>query len=117
MDHVGAIAGRESHREQTEWIVRPRRHPRRQRIASGRMFLTHRFGWIPDRVLFLGDHMGYAARRLPLHLTDTDRVGDHLARLAALRFWIVVEPVLRQIDDDALMRGRRQDMTTRNDDL
>ena len=46
-----------------------------------------------------------AERRGPVHLADADRISDDLRRLALFRLRKVVEPMLRQIDDDAFARA------------
>ena len=56
-------------------------------------------------------------RRAPIHLADADRIGDDLDGAAALGLRIVVEPMLGQIDDDALVRARRQNVPARNHEL
>jgi len=68
-------------------------------------------------VLLLADDMRQTERRTPIHLADAHRIRDDGLLLAALRLGIIVEPMLGQIDDDPLVRTRRQNMPSGDDHL
>ena len=118
VDHVGAVAGRQPHGEQAQRIIRARtaRASAADRPPPHAPCAPIRADTRPDSspcAITCVRPIG----RVPVHLADAHRVGDDLTRLAALRLGVVVEPVLRQIDHDALARPGRQDMPARNDDL
>src|SRR5665213_1505831 len=87
------------------------------RIAVLHMFCENGFGRIPDWILALVADIGGSQWGPPAHFSDADRISHDLLRLAALGLWIIVEPVLRQIDDNPHMRTRRQNMASRDDEL
>ena len=113
---IGARRDVQAHRVVAERIVRARGHDLRQRIAALRVFLAHRFRRAPGRILALVDDLRLAERRVPVHLADAHRKGDDLRNLALLRRREVVQPVFRQIDDDALARTAGQQALSGNHD-
>ena len=117
VDQVRAIARRQSHRVCAQRIIGAGRHPRRNGIARLGMFLSHRFRREPSGILLLGNDMGHAKRRAPIHLADAYRIGDDLDGTAALRLRIIVKPVLGQVDDDSLMGTGRQNVAPGNDEF
>ena len=114
VDQVGTVTRGQAHGEQSERIVRTRRHGARKGIPRFGMFLANRFRRKPNRILLFPNHMGEPERCAPIHLADADWVGNDLDRAAAFRLWVVIQPVLGKIDDDSLARPRRQNMTVRN---
>ena len=107
MDQIGAVAGGEPHGELAERIVRSRGHSGRQRVAGREMFLAHRLGRIPHRVLDFLDDVRKSKRRMPVHFADADWVGDHFAaEPSRFGFRIIVQPMFRQIYHDAFTRAR-----------
>src|ERR1700730_13941417 len=81
------------------------------------MFLANGFRRVPRGILLLPDHAGSSERRAPIHLADAHRMSDDLDRSATLRFGIVIEPVLGEIDDDSLSRSGRQNMSAGNGEI
>ena len=55
-----------------------------------------------------GNDTGLPKRRIPTQFTNADRVGDDHPLSVLLRFWKVIQPMFREVDDDPLVRSRRQ---------
>ncbi len=111
---VRAIPHGETHGKQPQGIVGSRRNPRRDRVALSYMLCENRLRRIPDRILALVTDVSDPQRRVSAHFPDAHRECHDLLGLAALALRIVVQPVLRQIDDDAHMWSGRQDVTAGN---
>ena len=59
--------------------------------------------------------MRQADGRVPVHLADADREGDHDLGLALLDLGVVVEAMLGQVHDDPGVRGVRQNVPARHE--
>ncbi len=108
VNHVRAVADGQAHRIVPERIVRSRLHYLGNRIAVLLVLLADRLRRIPVWMLLLGHDMRLAQGRVPVHLPDAHGESDDDRLLVLLRLRIVVEPVLRQVDDDAVSRAGRQ---------
>ncbi len=117
MNQVSAWRDRKPHRVSAKRIVGTGPDDTRELLAIRRVFFAYRLRRVPRRILLLVDDLRYAERRLPVHLADTHRVGDHDTLLPLLHLREVVEPMLRQIDDDPFLRHIRQDAHARNEQI
>ena len=117
VDQVGARLDVQAHSEQTQRVVGARRHHRGQRIAVGDVLFAHGFRRCPTGPFGLGDYARFAQRRVPIHLADAHRIGDHHRLLTLGRFGVVIQPVLGKVDHDAFTRSRWQYPFTGNDNI
>ena len=91
-------------------IIGTARNHIRQDIAFLGMLGLDR-GWRPPgRINVLGNDLGGALRRLPVHAADTHWIGMHYSLLARSGLGIVVQTHFRDVEDDAIARRIRQDV-------
>ena len=100
-----------------ERIVRAGADDLRQGIAGLRVLAADGFRRIPARLDFLFNDPGRDIRRRPALPPDAERISQDLARLALCGRRIIIQAHFRDIQDDPLLPGRRQDELRGQDDL
>ncbi len=114
VNQVCAGSNRQPHGIGAQRVIRARADYRRQRFAMLGVLFAHGVWRIPRRILLLADDLGIAKGGVPIHLANAHRVGDDNGLLVLFPLREIVQPVFRQVDDDAFLRRIWKDASAGN---